>query len=311
MSVVAIPGQPGLFRDERRSYELADYLDGHVVLRDIAASRASIAVADAKFNELKSRASKLLAIYGPLDQATLDRFRAAVRGKGPGFFASMGAAEFAGLIRLFLSASAYNINIAHALLNGPDPESRETTINLLISTAMNLLAALDTLVRGAQATQDAIASVIRTAGSVAQSMSLGGFPHGRRGGLRDLGFEPVEIVAGLVVIFIVVAALAYAFTQWEAAQSAAATADAACDRAAAAGSPCTAADYARIHDQALEAATRLSIIPNIGQAISSAGSLFFWGGLAIVGAAVAYGAWVAAPAATTARERLRAGAARL
>lgn len=299
-----IYGQPGLFRGVNPLHR------GFRGLGDASAVRTLLASADAKFLDIRTRASKLLVAYGPLDQTAIQRIKAAVAGKGPGFYASMGAAEFAGIIRYFLQGVAYNLSIVHALMNGPDPESQTTVAVMILTPARGVLDALDQLVSTAQSTESAIASVIQRIEGAARSLGiqLGGT---RSSGLGDLGFEPVEIVAGLVAVFIVVSLLYLAFSQYESMQAASAAADSACAQP---GVTCTAEQWASIRDRALQASATLSILPNLGRAIentaASVGSTVFWGGLVAVGGLLAYGAWVAAPAASVARERLRARAGR-
>lgn len=276
-------------------------------LGDVASVTALLTQADAKFLQIKTNATKLLAMYGPLDTPVIARIRAAIAGKGPGVYAQMGAAEFSGVVRYFLQGVAYNLSLVHALMNGPNPEAHSIEAALILTPAMGTLAAVDRLITTAQATESAIASVIRTLEGAASS--LGVQLHGLSPrGLGDLGFEPVEIAAGIVIAFIVVSALYLAFSQYESMQAASAAADTACSQP---GVSCTAEQWANIRDQALQAAATLSILPNLGHAIEQAGSLLFWGGMAAVAAVLAYGAWVAAPAASITRERLRAGASKL
>jgi hypothetical protein len=288
----SVPGQPGLYRRGMSGFG------------DAAAVNATLAQADAKFLQIKANASKLLAMYGPLSTDTITRIRTAIAGKGAGgWYAQMGAAEFSGVIRFFLQGVAYNLSIVHALMNGPNPEAQTTAAVLILTPALGVLNAVDHLVTTAQATEGAIATVLRTIEGTAQSI-------GQRLGLQGapapgLGFEPIEIAAGIVIAFIVVSALYLAFSQYESMQSASDAADAACSRP---GVTCTAEQWAAIRDQALQASAMLSILPNLGRAVENAGSLLFWGGLAVVAAAIGYGMWVSAPAATVARQRLTARA---
>jgi len=273
-------------------------------LGDVAAVNALLAQADAKFYGIKTNAAKLLAMYGPLEAGTVARMKAAIAGQGPGVYAEMGAAEFAGLINYTLRGAAYSLSLAHALMNGPNPEAQTTLATVIVTSAFQMLGTLDSLIRGAQATETAIASAIRATGAVASSfgqrLGLAGLGRG------ELGFEPVEIAAGIVVAFVVVVLVYLLISQYESMQSAAAAADSACSQP---GVTCTAERWAAIRDQALQASATLSILPNLGRAVEQVGSLVFWGGLLAVAGVLAYGAWVAQPAATITRDRLRAGAA--
>ena len=300
-----VPGQPGLFGSLHAPLTVPRPVR-HAPLRglgDAAAVRSMLATADSKFRALKAHAARLLGVFGPLDRSTLDRIRAAIAGKSTGgWYAEMGAAEFSGMIRFFLQGAAYSISISHALMNGPNAEANVARATLILVPTIGLLQAVDAIVRTAQATEDAVAASIRTVEGVARSI-------GRRLGLAgtELGFEPIEIAAGIVVAFVVVGALLLAFQQYTAMTGAADAAAAACSTPP----PCTHEEWASIHRRALDAAAQLTIIPALGQAVGQAGSLLFWGGLLAVGGVLAYGAWVAAPSATIARQRLAARAGTL
>lgn len=304
-----IPGQPGLYRNTR-----LPNIIGHGGpewrrlqmrgLGDVASVNALLVQADAKFNGIKANAAKLLAVYGPLDQGTVARIKTAVSGRGPGFYAEMGAAEFAGLINYTLRGAAYSLSIAHALMNGENPEAQTTLATVIVTSTFQMLGTLDSLIHGAQATESAITEAIRSTGAVAQSIGQRLGLSGLRG--QGLGFEPVEIAAGIVVAFVVVVLVYLLISQYESMQAAAEAANQACSQP---GVTCTAQQWAAIRDQALQASATLSILPNLGRAVEQVGSLVFWGGLAAVAAVLAYGAWVAHPAATIARDRLRSQAA--
>lgn len=294
---VAIPGQPGLYR-----HRLAGLGDADQV-------RSLLAQADAKFAGIKANAEKLLSSYGPLSLSTIGRIKNAIAGKtSGGWYAQIGAAEFSGLIRYFLQGVAYNLSIVHAMMNGPNPEAQTTIAVAILIPAAGVLDAVGRLIATAQATESAIASTLRTIEGAAQSLGvqLRGLSGG--GGLGDLGFEPVEIAAGILVAFIALSMLYLAFSQYEAMQAAADAANQACSQP---GVTCTAQQWAAIRDQALQASATLTILPNLGRAVEQAGSLVFWGGLLAVGGLLAYGAWVTAPAATTVRSQLQSKAQRL
>lgn len=279
-------------------------LSGFGALGDADAVRALLATADVRFGAVKQAATRVLpaSIFGPIDRSVIDRIRAQVAGKGPGWYASIGAAEFAGLIHFFLSSVAYNLTLVHALMNGPDAEAQTVNAVLILTPANLILDGLSRLISTAQMTEDAITELVRRTDGAAQSI-------GRQLGLAGLALPPLAVIA---IVFVVAVVIAYLFSQWASMQAASDAADRAC---AAPGATCTPGQWAEIRDQALQAASSLSIFTNLGRAIEDAGhgasSAIFWGGLLGIGALVAYGVWVTAPAAQVARGRLTARASTL
>ena len=272
-------------------------------LGDVAAARAMLFATNAKYVDVLFRFRRLIGTLtygGPLPQSTFDLIRAGLAGKGGGgWYGSIGVPEFAGLLHRFLQSTAYSLSICFALMNGPHPERNLARVILILVPADGLLTALDALIRTSQATEDAIAAVVRATEGAARSI-------GRRLGLADLGFEPAELIVGGIVVLVIASMMFVAYQTHQAMTDASNAANAAC---ASATPPCTHEEWASIHRRALEAASRLTVLPAIGQAIGQGGSLLFWGGLLAVGGVLAYGAWTLAPAAIVARNRLASRAA--
>jgi hypothetical protein len=265
---------------------------------DAAAVQSMLVEADTRFAAVKANAAKLLQMYGPLELGVIQRIKNAIAGKGAGgWYAQMGAAEFAGIIRFFLSGVATSVSLVHALMNGPSPEAQVGRAVAILVPAMGVLTAVERLVSTAQATEAAIRTTIQTLEGAARSIA-------GRLGLGELGFEPVEIAAGVIVAFVIVSVLFLGFQQYEAMQGASEAATQACSTPP----PCTHAEWASLYQQALAAGSNLTILANLGHVIDQGGSLLFWGGLLAVAGVLAYGAWVAAPAAATTRARLTARA---
>ena len=300
---------------------LSEYLDaGHLKavrpykLRgfgDAASVNAMLASTDTSFKALTTALAPFLnAFPNPLDIPTIQAIKTAVGNAGVGFYASIGDTTFAGLLRYFLTGAALNLNLAHALMNGPkaDDATTQSQATALVTSSKNLIDAIGSLLQGAQSTESAIQSAIQTAGNVAQKITGVVGLNGLR--LGALGLEPIEVGAAIIAFFIVAAVIAYCFTQYEAGVQAAAAADSACAQAAANGTPCSAQQWSDIHDSAARAAASLTLLPDLGRAVQNVGSLIFWGGLLAAGALVGYGIWTTYPAAATVRGRLQERARR-
>lgn len=270
-------------------------------LGDVAAVQAMLARADAKFAGVKDLARRVMpeSAFGPIDRGVIDRIRAQLAGKGPGWYAQIGAAELAGVVFYCLRGVAYHLSIAHALMNGPNPDAQTTIVVAMLTPAAAVLDGLERLLSTAQTAEDAMASFMRTVDGVAQKVA------GQLGlqGVSGLGLPPLAVVG---IVFVVAVVLYLLLSQMESMIAAGQVANQACSQP---GVTCTSEQWAAIRDQALQASSTLSILPNLGRAVEQAGSLVFWGGLLAVGAVLAYGAWITQPAATITRDRLRAQAA--
>jgi len=351
MSVVPIAGQPGMFRDERRSLELADYLDGHFAppvrwhplrgLRELGDARqdaivAKLADVTAQYNTTHTNATKLLAAFGPLDETTLLTLGQAIKAlkaRDAGAIARLTGAQFAGIVRMGLAAAKGNIVRAEAITNGGNLAGHESIAEQLLVASKNVLDAVGIIVNNATVAAG-------TAAGYAQSVGLGRVEtrnvhlYGLRRvetrnvrlygvetrnvplyGLGELGFAIADdaVIAAIVAVgaLVAVALLLGVYVYIHQSQAASAAADQACAQAATAGRPCTAADWTAAHAAAADAERRMSPIPDLNPLFQQASSLLFWGGMAAVVAAIAYAGWTAAPAAAITRERLRAGASRL
>ena len=318
MSVVAIPGQPGLFRDERRSLELADYLDGNFALarpqwralrglgdvRQDAIVAKLASVVDA-YNTTNTNATKLLAAFGPMSAPALLSLGQAIKTlkqRDPGAIVRLTGAQFCGIVRMGLAAAKGNIARAQAIVNG-NLSGHETIAEDLLNAAERVLQGVGHIVNDST-------SAIGTASSYAF-----GRVETRTANLSELGIviaDDVAITAIIAVgVLLSIAILGGIYIYIHQSQAASENADRACAAGAASGHPCTTADWTAAHDAAAAAERSLSPIPDLNPLFQQAGSLLFWGGMAAVVAAIAYAGWTAAPAAAITRERLRAGAARL
>lgn len=345
MSVVPISGQPGLFRDERRSLEFADYLDGNFApapvrwhaLRDLGDARqdaihAKLADVTAQYNTTHTNATKLLAAFGPLDETTLLNLGEAIKAlkaRDAGAIARLTGAQFAGIVRMGLAAAKGNIVRAEAITNG-NLAGHEAIAEQLLVAAKNVIDAIGSVVNNATA-------AVGTATGYAQSVGLGRVQtqnvrplygtavtplfkglrrvETRNVQLSDLGIVIADDVAiALIVaagVLVGVALLLGVYVYIHQSQAASDAADAACARDTAAGRPCTGGQWIDYRMQAVQQQRDLSPIPDLDPLFSSASSLLFWGGLIAVVAGVAYVGWTAAPAAAITRERLRTSASRL
>jgi hypothetical protein len=317
MSVVAIPGQPGLFRDERRSQELADYLDGNFplgprwhALRGLGdvrqdAIRAKLASVTAQYNTTMTNATKLLAAFGPLDESALLNLGAAIKAlkaRDAGAIVRITGAQFTGIVRMGLAAAKGNIVRAEAITNG-NLAGHEAIAETLLNAAERVLQGVGHIVNDST-------SAIGAASSYAF-----GRVETRTANLSEFGIviaDDVAIAAIVAVgVLLSIAILGGIYIYVHQSQAASDAADLACERDAAAGRPCTGGEWVTYRDRAVEQERRLSPVPDLNPLFQQAGSLLFWGGLAVVGAAIAYAGWTTAPAAAITRERLRARASRL
>lgn len=282
-----IPGQPGLFRE----------MGG---LGSLETLGVKLTTTRAQYDAVKSRAMRMIAVFPPLRADSLKSLAESLqRLAATGASAQIGAAEYAGIVRFGLASAIGNIARAQALIDGGRMAtaerwtmSRETLVNLLLTKAKATLDALDALSSATHSAADAIARGIR-------AVSLGD--------LGQMGWDDIIVVT---VILVVAAGLLYAIfrTGW-ASIRASQSADQACAQDAAAGHPCTGGDWTRYRGEAQGQEGALSPFPDLAPLFREAGSLLFWGGLLAVGAALAYGAWVAQPSAVIVRERLRTRAA--
>ncbi len=298
----------------------------------------------AQYNTSHTNATKLLAAFGPLDEPALLNLGAAIKAlkaRDAAAIARMTGAQFAGVVRMGFAAAKGNIVRAETIVHG-NLGGHETIAEHLLVAAKNVLDAVGVIVDNATA-------AVGTATGYAQSVGLGlvqtqnvrplyGLQrvqtqtvsplYGYKG-LRQVHVQTVSPLYGLgelgvvladdAVMAIIIAAgvligvalLLGVYVYVHQSQAASDEADRACAAGAAAGQPCTSADWSAAHAAAAAAERSLSPLPNFNDLFQQAGSLLFWGGMAAVVAAIAYAGWTAAPAAAITRERLRARASRL
>lgn len=285
-----IPGQPGLYRAGLRGLG-APPLD---VLQ------SKLTAAQSMYDATKTSMAPLLAAYGPLDQDALKRLVVAIQQQG-NVRVILGAGSFVGLLRMGLAAAIGNISRAASILSGT-PAGHEDLIVVLLDTAQNVLDQLNTIISAATTAQGAAAAGLRTFG-------LSGM---RRSGLGAFGVDDATLAILAVVGVIIGAALVYGLvSRVQDANNARATADTACERDAAAGHPCTGAQWAQYQATADAAAHTQSLVPDFADILHQVGNVVLYGGLLAVAAVLGYGLWTTLPAARAARGALTSRAQRL
>lgn len=292
-----IPGQPGLYRGENplhRGFRL-----GGLGAPPVALLQSKLVAAQSAYDATKTSMAPLLAAYGPLDQDVLKRLVVAIQTQGRGLNVILGAGSFVGLLRMGLAAAIGNISRASSILSG-SPAGHEDLIARLLDTAQNVIDQLNVIISAATTAQGAAAAGLRTFG-------LSGVR-----GLGALGVDDATLAILAVVGVIIGAALIYALVvRVQDANNARATADTACERDAAAGHPCTGAQWATYRATADAAAHQQSLVPDFADILNQIGNLVLYGGLAVVAAAIGYAVWTTLPAARVARGALTSRAQRL
>lgn len=294
--MIPIPGQPGLYCFGPgpglgpRALARRGLAGLGVSSADLAAKLTAV---QTQYNDTKSSMQPLLSRFGPLDGDSLKALLVAARQLGTAV-AVVSAQQFVGVLRMGLAAATSNITRARYIINGGDLAGHESLVASLLTAAQNTLDALGTLISGAVVAQGAAAAGARRLG-------LGVF------GLDDATVMIIA-VAGMLIG---AAVLVYVISMVWQSQQADAAADSACARDAAAGHPCTGAQREGYREAAAAAASADSPLPNLDDLFRQATTGLLWiGGLAVA-AAVGYGIWTSLPAASAARERLRARAERL
>lgn len=283
MNLRPIPGQPGLFRFGALGVP-------------VETLQAKLTAVQSQYDSIKSRMGPLLAAYGPLDTDALKRILLAVRRLGNlSVPVAVTSGQFVGVLRMGLASAARNLAGARAILGGGHAVGHEGQIAQLLTTAQQVLDALDALVSGAELAEGVVAAGVRRLGL-----------SGLRGGLGAFVLDDTALAALAVVGLIVGAVLIYAvFAQTNAANTAWDAANEACQRDGAAGRPCTGSQWEAYRVAAERQASSDGLIPDLHGLFDSLSSVVLWGGLAAVAALIGYGIWTTYPAASTARSALQ------
>jgi len=246
-----------------------------------------------QYDGIKTSMAPLLTRYPSISVDSLKAIAVASRGLGP-TIAIISVQQFTGVLRMGLAAATSNMTRARYIITGGNLAGHEDLVLSLLVAAQNVLDALGQFVSGAAVAEGAAAAGARRLGL----SGLGAF------GLDDATVA-IIVIAGLLIA---AALIVYLFSMVWQSQQANVAADAACDRDAAAGRPCTGAARESYREAAAAAAARDSPIPNLDDLFHQAATGLLWiGGLAVA-AAVGYGIWTSLPAAQIARGRLKARA---
>lgn len=263
-------------------------------------SRAILSQVEAAWSNAEGAFLPLLQKNGPVSSSKLEQVWTKLRRYGGTTVIQIGDDVLTGIIRYTLGAARANLVMAKEILTGPNPERYLGTVASLIDTAKLTIRKIETLANGVRTVQEWTGSnPTRSASSLVR--------------LNGLGFAPpmwvalAVLAAGVVVFVVGVAVLVDAMQRAQNAEIALRAAREVCDRAEAAGDPCTPAEFQRIYEQAARAQNEISpplLQPRRGNSpTDSLSDLLFWGGLLVVGAGVGYAVWTTLPAAQAVRHR--------
>jgi len=251
-----------------------------------------------QYDGIKTSMAPLLTRYPSISVDSLKAIAVASRGLGP-TIAIISVQQFTGVLRMGLAAATSNMTRARYIITGGNLAGHEDLVLSLLVAAQNVLDALGQFVSGAAVAEGAAAVGARRLG-----LSRPKAPSPERPSRRAPAVA-IIVIAGLLIA---AALIVYLFSMVWQSQQANVAADAACDRDAAAGRPCTGAARESYREAAAAAAARDSPIPNLDDLFHQAATGLLWiGGLAVA-AAVGYGIWTSLPAAQIARGRLKARA---
>lgn len=322
--LVAIPGQPGLFRSEGAPARLARDPSGFEIAESRPGRRAALretqttmtplagcgcnsrpglaglgsvestlarARADhARYVTLKNDVQELLMRFPTLEEGTFREVARKIVAMPGDQLVRLTAAELALMLRAGVSAAATNVGLANAIMVGPFAAANEAKAVKLLQTAERVLATLEAILRAINTTEGYAGRVARATG-LAEPVSVGVLIAG--------------IIAGTIVAVIAAGLLYTLLASIYSATESYAAAYQACERAAAAGQPCTGEDWARYRAAALEEQRANGIVPNINDLMRRGSNAIITGGFILGGALLAYGLWVTAPAASSARSALQ------
>jgi hypothetical protein len=295
-----IPGQPGLFHDGARRTALSDFMpnppaSGYTwdvprgqpwTIGDLPSLRAQWTANEQRYNEIKLASQPLLAAH-PFDGASYADMARQIITTPSGSTIRLTQAQFATITRAVLSETSQGQAQAAALLNDASRSDRARKILFNVKSALD---AYDRALRG-------IMALSRQASAAARAVGLG--DPLTTGGI-------IAIVIGVAFVILVGAVLLYAvFSSVQAIIISRREANEACARDAAAGRPCTGAQWLEYRERSAAAQRDFGLIPSIDELIRQIGSFAFWGGLLAVGGLLAYAAWTAEPARRNVQERLR------
>ncbi len=254
-------------------------------LGDLASLRAQYRANEARYEEIKRAAQPLIAAH-PFSPTGYTELAHRLAGAPRSAVVSISQGQFANLTRAVLSVTSSGQVIAAAMLS--DGRRPEQTRKILFAVK----DALDTYDRMLQG----IYTISRQAGVAARAVGLG--EPLTTGAIIALVIAVAVIAVAGVLLYALLASLQAASAAWQ-------EADHACARDAAAGRPCSGAQWEEYHRRAQEAQREWGVVPDIAGLLRQFGSLIFWGGLLAIGAALGYAAWTAEPARRNVQERLR------
>lgn len=280
-----IPGQPGLFRDERRT-ALSDFsvpppATGYTwdvprgrpwVLGEIPQSLRDQARANAqRLASLKTAADPLVREVPWRTDAYSSLVRR-VTTSPRGAILQITRADLGLLVRGVISQVSQSQILSDGLLANPRATSAQIErARRLLFSAKDIMVQLERMLAAARP----------LTGRSSQ-------------GLGELGVWEFALAA---VVLLVAAVLVYALvSSMQLNVTAIAEAREACRLDAEAGQPCSGADYQAYLQAALAQQRENGAVPNLSDLFSSASSLLFWGGLLAVAGLLGYAAWAAEPA---------------
>jgi hypothetical protein len=258
------------------------------VLGDLEQIRSQWQANQQRYDEIKRAANPIVSRF-PWSEQNYTTLAQRIVALPRGSIVRLSMEQFALLTRATLSTVSVSQNFALALLSDPTRPEQEARARKLVLTARNTLEAYETILRGIQRAQGAARYV----------------------GLGDPVVAPSVVIAGIIaaaIVLVVAGVLVYNLIATQQANEAAVReAEQACARDAAQGRPCSGAEYTARVDAARREQQRWGNIPNLDRLFQNAGSLFFWGGLIVIGGLLGYAAWTAEPARRNLQERLRQG----
>jgi len=257
-------------------------------LGDLASLRAQYLANETRYDEIKRAATPILAAH-PFSASSYADMAQRVVSLPRGTIVRLSLDQFAVLTRGVLSVVSQAQAMAAALLDTP---SRQGQARKILFAVKDALDTYDRLLNGIY-TASRAPEIARRAVGLGEPVTL------TTGGI-------IAIVIGVTFIITVGAVLLYAlFSSLQAASAASAEAQEACERDAAAGRPCSGAQWQEYLRRAQEGQRTFGNVPDLRELFSSLSSLLFWGGLLALGAGLGYLALTAEPARRNVQERLR------
>jgi hypothetical protein len=261
-------------------------------LGSVASTTQVAQAAWVRYGSMKSGVQALLDRFPRIDAA---RYREVAQRlvQLPGdTLVRLSAEELAMFLQAGMTTVAKLLGLANAMITGPSAAHYEAKSRTLVNDANAILNAIQRILDAVN-TADGLADRARRAVGLAEPIAV------------STGALVAGIIAGTIVV-VVGAVLLYALlSSISTGLQTLAAAELACDRAATEGRPCTGEDWMRFYEAANAEARRNGAVPNIADLLQQAMNSVVVGGFVVLGALLAYGLWVSAPAASEAREGLR------